>query len=397
MPTYRYKAVAPNGELMEGEMEGTERGDIIRALQALGRVPIQAELLRAPTRLAAPRAGTRLNLPAFTQEMASLLGAGVPLDRALGIMRETRGRAAPWLSEIHDAVRGGAALSATLEGQPHRFSPFYVNMVRTGETAGVLDRVLARLAEQLECRKRMREQLLTALTYPAILLVVSIASLTLVLTLVVPRFEPLFADLGDALPLSTQLVLSASNTLLTYGWIAPLPLIGLAALLLRWRLGSTGRQRIDELLLRLPIVGELIRTVEAARFGQSLGLLLESGIPLPRALPIARGTLFNRAVRVAVEQASERLKAGGTLGATLTQTGVFPVLALQLIRIGEETGRLDTLLQRSAELLERETAATVRRMLTILEPALIVGLGMLIAGIILSLMAAIVSVNDVPI
>ena len=295
---------------------------------------------------------------------------------------------------VQEAVRGGAALSDALEAQERVFTRFHVSMIRAAEAAGALDAGLARLAEYQERSKALKDTVVSALIYPAILVAVAGGSLLIILAYVVPQFTQLFADAGRALPLSTQVVIGAAELLRHYAWFLAAALIGLV-LLVRLQLASPAvRLRFDRLVLRLPIIGGLVQRIQMARFSRSLGTLLASGVSLLAALSIVKDIVSNRVLADSLELAADALKAGRSLADPLLATGLFPALGLQLIKVGEETGRLDEMLLRVADLYDGEVAAATQRMLALLEPVLIVGLGIVIAGVIMSILLAIVSVND---
>lgn len=405
MPRYCYEAVTVGGELVQGEMEASDRAAVIARLQESGSVPIRASpaggsalvAFVARSRDGARRIGRR-ELAAFTQELASLLHAGLPLDRALAIMIEAAsdGALRSLTRGIQETVRGGAALSDALAAYPRTFSRFYVSMVRAAEAAGRLDQGLARLVQYLDRSRALRDNVVSALIYPAILVAVASVSLLIILAYVVPQFTQLFADAGRALPLPTRIVVGAAEGLRSYGWLLVLAAVALA-ITVRYRLRRpAGRYRWDRLLLRVPVLSELITKVEMARFSRSLGTLLASGVPLLTALGIVKDILANRVLADTLDPAAETLKAGRSLAAPLMSTGLFPALGLQMIRVGEETGRLDEMLLRVADLYDGEVASATQRLLALLEPILIVGLGVVIAGVILSILVAIVSVNELP-
>jgi len=405
MPRYCYEAVTVGGELVQGEMEASDRAAVIARLQEAGSVPIRASpadggaltALWTRRRAGARRIGRR-DLAAFTQELSSLLHAGLPLDRALAIMIDAAGDGAPreLAADIQQAVRGGAALSDALAAHPRTFSRFYVSMVRAAEAAGRLDQGLARLLHYLDRSRALRESVVSALIYPAILVTVAGVSLLIILTYVVPQFTQLFADAGRALPLPTRIVIGAAEWLRSYGGLLVVAMAVLAVAIRRRLRRPAGRYRWDRMVLRVPVVGDLITKMEMARFSRSLGTLLASGVPLLAGLGIVKEILGNRVLAETLEPAAETLKAGRSLVEPLMSTGLFPALGLQMIRVGEETGRLDDMLLRIADLYDGEVASATQRLLALLEPVLIVGLGVVIAGVIMSILVAIVSVNELP-
>jgi general secretion pathway protein F len=401
MALYRYEAVTPSGDILRGELDAQDQAAVVAHLHERGQMPIRAEpagvQLFTWKRRAAPRL-SRNQLAVFTRELASLLHAGLALDRALQVILEVTEdpRARKLVAAIQEAVRGGAALSAALEAQASSFSRFYVSMIRAAEAAGTLDAGFARLAEHEERNKALRDSVVSALIYPGILVSVAAVSLLIILAYVVPQFTQLFADAGRALPLSTQIVIGVAALLRDYWWLLAAG-VAAAAFLARLQLAKPrGRYWLDGILLGLPVVGELVKRIEMARFSRSLGTLLACGVALLAALSIVKEVLANRALAAALDPAAEALKAGGRLADALLAGAPLPRLGLQMIKVGEETGRLDEMLLKVAELYEREVTGATARLLAVLEPLLIVGLGIVIAAVILSLLQAIVSVNDLP-
>lgn len=395
MPLYRYKAATPTGDTSEGEIFAADEQQVISQLQAAGQIPIRVVQGGGVTRLR--RVGVRArDVQVFTQELATLLGAGLPLDRSLQIIVDLSEdpRLARMTARVLEQVRGGASLSEALEAQSGVFSRFYVSMVRAGEMGGAMEVVLQRLSEYLERAKDLRDSIVSALIYPAILMVVSLVSVFVLMVFVVPHFTQLFDDAGRALPMLTQVVVGSAELLRGYWW-ALIGAVVLIVLLLRHRLGDPAfRLRWDAGVLRLPLAGDLVRKLETARFSRTLGTLLGNGVPLLTAMSIVRETLNNRVLERGMGVAVEGLKGGQGMSAPLMEADLFPKLGMQMIRVGEETGRLEGMLMQVADIYDREVRVAVQRMLSLLEPVLIVGLGLLIATIIVSILIAIVSVNE---
>lgn len=335
---------------------------------------------------------------AFTHELACLTRAGLPLDRALGVVgRVAQAPAARRLAQaLQEDVRGGASLSEALAAREGAFDAFHVSMVRAAEAAGRLGEGLERLAAHEESRLQLRSRIVQALAYPMLLALVAGASLLLIVAYVVPQFRALFADAGEALPLPTVIVISTATFLGRHAWLIA-AFVVLAALGARRYLGTpAGRYGADSLLLRLPLAGSLVRAAQMARFSRGLATLLASGVPLLAALPVVRELLSNRVLADAVDLAADALKGGGGLAAPLASSGLFPALGMQMLQVGEETGRLEEMLASVAALYEREVGVALERLVAVLEPVLIVGLGAVIAGTILSLLLALVAVHDLP-
>lgn len=406
MSLYHYRAVSDSGELQQGQLEVADEQAVLAQLRARGLIPIeisskpgwQAWLQFDINALLQRSRGQRL-VVLFTQHLASLLQSGVPLDRSLEIMLRVSSDLPmqQLISPIQEGVRRGISLSRVLAERPELFSGFYISLVQASEVAGDLGEGLGSLAYYLERSKSLRERVVSALIYPMVLLLVSVSSLLIILTYVIPQFRQLFDDMGAALPLSTQIVIGVAEGLRSSGiWLL---LLVLATVVL-WRqlLQQPGyRLQWDRLMLRLPLLGPLRQRIETARFARSLGTLLKGGVALLQALSIARQTLSNQLMVAQVGIAAESLKQGRQLAAPLLATGVFPVLALQMIQVGEETGHLDEMLLKVAEAYDREVEIAIQRLLAVLEPLLIVGLGLLIAGIILSVLVAIMSITELPI
>ncbi|WP_298718564.1 type II secretion system F family protein [uncultured Oceanisphaera sp.] len=401
MALYYFKAVSQNGEPQEGRLEGSDQQAIVLQLQQRGLIPLSVELDHRRIGLGRNRRRTsERRLQAITQDLAALIKAGVPLERALGIMIEVHDQAdddVRLLGQIREGIQRGQPLSVVLAEQDEGFSPFYLNMIRASEISGNLEQGLADLAVYLERSRQLKEKALSALIYPIILVLVSAVSLLIILTYVIPQFQQLFADMGHTMPLSTRIVIGSAEFLRTMGpWLL---LALLLALIAGQRLLAQPSKRLawDRMLLRLPLAGELIRRLEVARFSRSLGTLMKGGVPLLNALTIARDTVNNRLLAQTIGEAAGSLKEGKRLADPLQASGQFPPLAIQMLRVGEETGQLEEMLLKVADRYDREVESAIQRLLTILEPVLIVGLGVLIAGIIISILVAILSINELPI
>ncbi|MFQ6017537.1 MAG: type II secretion system F family protein [Kiloniellaceae bacterium] len=405
MPRFSYKAVSPDGEVIEGETEAASRQALVDRLHSQGHVPIRAEERRraGPRRLSVPspfraRRATAKDVVLLTQELATLLQAGLPLDRALTIMSDLArpGPVRTLIDRIRDRVRGGATLADALEAYPHVFPNYYAGMVRAGEAGGTLDAVLARLAATLGRAQALRESVRSALQYPALVVIMAVLSLVVLMTAVIPEFRPLFEDAGAALPVSTRIVIGVSDFLQAYWWAVFLAALALTLLIRQHNRDPAGRLRWDGWISRAPLFGDLIRKVEVARFSRTLGTLMGNGVSVLPALSMTMGTLSNRAIAEAVGMAQGRLAKGEGLAGPLQDSALFPGLALRLIQVGEETGQLEAMLLRIADIYEEEVKRTIERMLSLLVPLVTIALGIVIAVIIGSMLAAILSAYDLP-
>lgn len=401
MPLFRYKAADAQGGVLEGEMEARAPDSVAEHLQAQGFMPIQIE-----EAMAGGGGGwlggfgrarvSQDEIAMMTREISTLLRAGLPLDRALEIVvnLSANDEVAEILGEVRQDVRGGSSLYAALEAQKGVFSRFYLNMIRAGEAGGALEIVMLRLTEFMERAKDLRETVKSALIYPAILVMVAVVSVVVLLIFVVPQFTQMFEESGKALPLATQIVVSAGEFLQTWWWALLGGSLALYALFRRQMADPDSRYRWDEGFLALPLVGDLIAKIEMARFSRTLGTLLDNGVSLLAALSIVKETLSNSVMAERLDEVATKLREGKGLGPPLMEAEVFPKLGVHMVMVGEETGRLSEMLIQVADVFDREVQTAVKRTLSLLEPALILGLGLVIGAIIMSILVAILSVNE---
>ena len=403
MPLYHYKALNARGELLEGRMEAVDEREVAQRLQEQGHLPVEARPAGEGGGAAAwkslwrPRPFAGARLVQFTQQLATLLGAGQPLDRALTILLELPEEPAArrTIAEVRYAVRGGASLSTALERQHDTFSRLYINMVRAGEAGGSLEQTLQRLADYLERSRLLRGRVVNALIYPAILVVMVALSLMFLLGYVVPQFAAMYESLDAPLPLFTKIVL-AIGLFVRDWWIV---LLVVPALALWWfdrRLRDpVFRTRFDGWLLRRKLVGSLAARVETARLARTLGTLLRNGVPLITALGIGRSVIGNRVLAADVEAAAEDVKNGLGLSTALGKGKRFPRLALQMVQVGEESGALDAMLLKTADTFEQETGQALDRMLAALVPAITLVLALVVMVVILAVLVPIYDLTNV--
>jgi general secretion pathway protein F len=404
MPQFRYTAIGSGGEMQRGVLEASSEAELVARLQRQGSLPMRAEPVAQGGMLGGllhadflPRRGLSAQQVAdLTRELATMLGAGQDLDRALRYTLETAPspRIHRVLARLRDAVRDGSPLSAALAREPGSFSRLYIGMVRAGEASGRLAEALARLADLLERQRRIAATVTSALIYPCLLAVAAVGAITLLLTQVLPQFVPLFEQSGARLPASTQFLIDAGAFVTNWGLLL---LLGLLALVV---LGGAGlrqpgpRLTADRLLLRLPIVGPLQRELVAARLTRALGTLLVNGVPLIAALGIARDALGNRAAVVALDRASVSARGGGSLAQPLADASVFPVRTIHLLRLGEENAQLGPMALHAAEIHEERARVAVQRLVAMMVPAITILMGAAVAGIVASLLSAMLSLND---
>ncbi|HSM99970.1 MAG TPA: type II secretion system inner membrane protein GspF [Rudaea sp.] len=402
MALYRYKAVTPTGEVLEGQFEVASNDEAVARIQDAGNIPLEIHAAvdgggaGSLAGLFARAAMSPAQVLQFTQQLSTLLGAGQPLDRALQILLELpeSEKARRIIERIRDHVRGGAPLSDGLEAEPQVFSKLYVNMVRAGEVGGALDTTLARLAQYLERAKALKESVINALIYPAILIVMVFAALFVLLVFVVPQFAPMFKDMNVELPMITKIVLAIGNTLRDFWWgIAGLIFVGV--MYVRRQLADPPtRLKFDAWILKRRLFGTLIARLETARLARTLGTLLKNGVPLLTALGIGRNVLANSALAEAVDAATEEVKTGGGLAFALGQSKRFPKLALQMIAVGEESGALDDMLIKTADTFDAEARNTVDRLLAALVPAITVVMTGVVAVIMMAILLPILNITS---
>jgi general secretion pathway protein F len=403
MPVFTYRAADRRGQTIDGVMEAVDARAVAEQLRKDSYYPIKVAPQSERTSLFSfGGTSTRVrqrDLMAMTQMLATLFEAGLPLDRALAILEELAPspRIHTIVSDLLRGVRGGSSLSeAMTKHHPRPFSRLYINMVRSGEKGGVLEISLRRLAEFLEARAAFNDAVVSALAYPAVILTVGTGAIVFLMTFVIPRFAVIFKDLGQAIPLPTQILLEVSAAIVSYWWLG---LGGVLAIVLGWRMWTSsaeGRLAWDQTLLRLPLVGGLTLKVETARFARTLGTMLKSGVPVLGAMAVVGDMMSNQAIGGAVSRLADGVKRGGTIAAGMKEHTAFPALAVHMVRVGEETGRLEEMLLKTADTFETDVRTEMKRVLGMLEPIIILGMGVIVAFIVVAMLLAIFSINEMP-
>ncbi len=408
MPTFTYKATDASGKILTGNFEAEEERGVVTHLQDMGYIPMRISQKRkgrvrfdsdvSKIFLSILTGISAKDVVIFTQDLAALLGAGLPVDRTLSILVDAteNERLKEVLGEILKTVQGGGDLSDALSKHPRIFSTFYVNMVRAGEAGGVLEDVLDRLGVFLESSQELRDYIKSAMVYPAFLVFVGGISIIILLTFVIPKFAIIFSDMGQSIPLTTRFLLGFSDMLRSY-WVFILGGLGVFYFLLRRYIKTpAGRLRLDQYKMKLPLGGELVRKIEVARFARTLGTLSKSGVPILQALNLVKEIMSNRVIARAMEKVYERVKEGERLSRPLRDMGIFPSLAIQMIMVGEETGKLDGMLLRVADNYEKIVRNLVKRFIAFLEPAMILVMGLVVGFIVISMLMAVFSMNEMP-
>ena len=405
MPSFRYTAILASGETASGLLEAPSEQAVIELLRRQGSLPVRAEPADRASRPFAAILGLQFgggkqlsgqDVAEATRELAVMLGAGQDLDRALRFLVDTaeHKHVRVVLTQVREAVRDGAPFATALAQHPKSFPRLYVGLIRAGEAGGMLANTLERLADLLEKQRALRSRVISALIYPVILLVAGIGSIVMLLTQVLPQFVPMFEQAGATLPRPTRIVIALGHAVSAYGLIAVVLLAVLVLVGQRALVRPHVRLAWDRTLLRLPVSGALARELLAARFARTLGTLLQNGVPLVGALGIVADVIGNSAAEAAVRTATESAKGGAGLSRPLQQSGIFPIRTVYLLRLGEETAQLGTMALRAAEIHEEQSRIGIERLTALIVPVLILIMGAAVAGIVSSLLLAMLSLND---
>lgn len=399
-PAFRYRAMRADGRIVAGQLDAANESEALAQIRRSGNTPVELRLI--PAGSAATPSGepiSRRNSAisrAVIAELAVLLKAGLPLDRALALAvgNIDDPAAAEAMGMLLSAVREGAPISRAMLDNPALFSPGEAAMAEAGEANGKLGEAMERLSQMLEQAAELRRLVITSMIYPIALSVIAVGVILMMLLFVVPQFERLLDTNKVELPFASMAVIAASQFLRAYGlWLlAGLVALGLALRNLLARPAS--RIRFDQLMLGLPLVGDLVKRIEIARFSHTLGALLEGGVPLPNALALSQRTIGNTAISTAIATIAEGVREGGGLSAPLAATGMLPHLAIGFIRTGEETSQLALMLSRLAVVLDRDVRTRLERLVAILTPAITIVLGTAVAAIIAAVMSAILGFNE---
>lgn len=404
METFFYEAAAKDGSVITGTIEALNESTAVDRIHEQGYYPLKVSRessRKPPLTDVLSYFQTRISdsdIVTFTYQLGVLLEAGFPLERALRVIADLTDKKSlkDLTNEVVSHVRGGKSFSEALNKFPAVFPLFYVNMIKAGEAGGFLEDTISRMSVYLENSQALRAEVRSALIYPAILLIFGTAAVLVLITFVVPKFSVIFAELGDALPLPTRILLGLSGILQSYWW-ALLVLAGSGVFLIRRYLKSeAGRAFWDNVRYRLPIFGKLFRETVVARFARTMGTLLGSGVPILNALQIVMGTVDSGRMTSTITLVKNDVRRGKGISESLRKSDIFPSIAVHMVTVGEETGRLDEMLLKIADRYEIEVRNTIRRMLSLLEPALIVLMAVLVGFIVIAMLMAIFSINELP-
>jgi len=398
---FHFRAVASDGKVRTGTLSAHSDKLAAAELRRQGLVPVYVGLEQK-------KSGIELRLPSFdrnkrrdvlffTQEISTLLNAGVPLDRALAITAELTERSTfrALVLDVLRILKGGKSLADSLAAHPSHFPELYINMVRAGEASGSLSQIFERLAEFERTRDDLRGYIISSLIYPALLTCVGIGSIFILLNFVVPRFAQIFSDPRMKIPTPTLLMIEASHFLQTWWITGVIGLVAVVVVFQAYKRTSAGRLWWDGFRLRLPLLGDALRKAETARFARAMATLVASSVPLVQSIGISRGILNNRRIAGSLDTVAEGVKRGEGIATPLRRAGEFPPLASHLLSVGEETGHLDAMFNRMADIYDGETRSAIRSFTSLFEPLIILVMGIVIGSLILSLLLAITSINDV--
>ena len=413
MPMYAYRGVAPSGKAASGVRDAESPKALRQVLRKDGILVTSFELSRGG-KLAKQRnaekgglsrdvdlggliGGVRkVEIAAFTRQMATLIKAGIPLADALGALVEqiTNVRFKAPVSEVRAAVNEGSSLADALGKHPKLFDELFVSMVRAGEVAGNLDDVLTRLADFLEGSQKLKSKVQSAMIYPLVMVVVGGVIMAVLMIKVIPNITAMFKQQGKTLPINTRILIASSDFLRNYWWAVLVAIVGGSIGFMKWTQGKEGRQVWDRFTLRLPVVGELVRTINVSRFARTLGTMLQSGVPMLRALDTAKQIVGNVLLQQAIDDAKRAVTEGESLAQTLKRSGQFPATMIHMVAVGEKAGQLEQMLARVAETYESEVDTKLSRVTALLEPLMLVLMGGAVAFIVFSILQPIMDLGQ---
>jgi len=397
---FHYRAVGADGKLRIGTISADTMTSVTRELRRQGLTPVYiGSEEKKSFALSLPSLGgnRRRDVLFFTQELSTLLNSGVPLDRALTITTEltTNAQFRVIVGEILRSIKGGKSLADALALHPLCFSDLFINMVRAGEASGNLGGIFERLSEFERSRDQLRGYIISSMIYPALLALVGAGSVFVLLDFVVPRFASIFDDGHMQIPVPTKIMLEVSKVVQDWSWLVALAIVAVAVAFRLYTRTAAGRFWWDDTRLRIPLLGDSLRKAETSRFARAMSTLVANSVPLVQSLHISAGILYNSRMANALKEVAQGVKRGEGLSQPLARTRMFPALASHLLTVGEETGKLDVMFARMADIYEEETRSSIKRFTSVFEPLVILVMGLIVGGLVLSMLIAITSINDV--
>ena len=404
MAIFRWQGVGPNGETVRGEMDAPNASVVATRLR-LRRIRPLPDRIRAKGRglesaLHIPGLGEKVkqrDVVIFTRQLATMIDAGLPIVQALDLLaQQTENKTfSGVIATLKHDVESGSALAESLAKHPAVFDELYTNMVSAGELGGMLDTILIRLAVYMEKAVKLKAKIKSAMIYPLSVISVAVLVTALLLVYVIPVFGEMFAGFGEEMPLPTQIAINLSSVAIAYFWHMVAGVVGTIVSVRAYYRTERGRQMIDGVLLRLPVVGDILRKTAVARFTRTLSTLVSSGVPILDSLAITGKTAGNKVVEKAVFAARQSISEGKTLADPLIKSQVFPPMVCQMVQVGETTGALDTMLSKIADFYDDEVDTAASNLTTLVEPVVILFLGVVIGGIIVSMYLPIFQLGSV--
>lgn len=391
--TFEYRARDRSGGVHAGVIEGSSSAAVASALREKGYVPLRIDEKRASAldkQLSIPGFKKKVKpkeVAIFSRQLATMVNSGLTLTRALSILEEQTDGALlqGMITDVRQQVEQGSSLSAALANHPDAFNHLYVSMIRAGEVGGALDETLVRLADTLESTVRLRSKVKSAMAYPVVVLSLIVLIVAGMLLFVVPIFKGMYDDLGGTLPLPTLMLINVSGFVTKFWWLFIGLTVGGVTLFRRWKRSETGQVSWDQLKLRAPVFGKLVQKVAISRFARTFSVLSRTGVPVLQALDIVAATAGNALVGQAVNDVQASVKRGESLAGPLSRHEIFPPMVTHMIAVGEETGALDTMLSKVADFYDNEVDDTVSALTSLIEPLLIVVMGVAVGGILIAL------------
>ncbi|MEW6236745.1 MAG: type II secretion system F family protein [Candidatus Omnitrophota bacterium] len=403
MPLYHYRALTNEGQLVSGAIAAVTRVEAVSQIKERGMRPVNvdeesAKVQTAPTVASIEKRSriTSRDIQVFTSQLAALLHAGIVMSNALSILEEQTesGSLSQIIHDVREDIHGGASLSESLSRYPKQFNKLYCSMVRVGESGGVLDVVLKQLSGFMEAENVLRSNILTALAYPMLVVLVGIGSITVLVTFVIPRLSGVFADFGDNLPWLTRTLIRFSDGVLKYWWVFFLALAGVVYMIRRMLQSEAGREKLDRFKDRIPALGTVFIKAQIARFSRTMGTLVKSGIPVLNALNLVVDTTTSAILSHSLRNVCEKVKKGEGLAKPLRETGFFPPMVTNLIAVGEESGSLDEMLFQVADAYDVEVQHSIKRFITLFEPMVIILMAIGVGGILFAFLLPIMKIGN---
>lgn len=398
MSTFKYRVLTKSREIVEGKKDAASEKELINEFRKSGHVILKVQKIGDDSKqLFSFKRSLHSSFIFFTQELATLLENGIPMDKSIAILASTQEKAVikSILDDILQNVKSGRSLAESLAKHPRAFSTVNVHMMHAGEEGGILPNVLKKLGEFQERMQRVKKEIISAMIYPILLTVVGFLSITALITFVIPKFAEVFEGMGMELPLSTQILMTFSHLIISYGWIVLILICMAMFSYKKSRKNLAIAEKIDKAKLKIPMIGGIIWKVEIARFARTLGTLLENGVPLLKSIDIVKNVLSNSHLANVLNSVKSIVREGGGLTVSLEKRGFLPGYSKHLLTVGEETGSLDRMLIKVADNLDDDIEQKIKRMVTLVEPLLILMMGSVIGTVVVSMLMAILSISDI--